>query len=150
MTKRSKTKYPGLQQGYNLKVRWEALDQDYIDKLSDEEKAWLNKFNEEYVGAGFKKNKNGTFSKKRNFHTTPEERKTCTDRNNARNRDLYTRSRTRGWIVGINDAMDVIDAIHVTSPEDALLDLIDLKDRGEDSEVFKKEQGSTKRRNKKN
>lgn len=36
--RRNKTKYPGLEKKVNLKIRHEILDQDYIDKLSPDEK----------------------------------------------------------------------------------------------------------------
>lgn len=37
-TRHSTAKYPGLDKKVNLKVRQELLDQDYINKLSPEEK----------------------------------------------------------------------------------------------------------------
>lgn len=36
--KRSRSKFPGLDPSVNLKVRQELIDQDYIDKLSEEDK----------------------------------------------------------------------------------------------------------------
>ncbi len=37
------------------RVRQEYNDFDYLNKLNPEEKAWLNKFNDEYLNASFKK-----------------------------------------------------------------------------------------------
>lgn len=37
-TKHSRSAYPGLDKGVNLKIRHEALEIDYVDKLSHEEK----------------------------------------------------------------------------------------------------------------
>lgn len=37
-TQRGNTKYPGLDKKVNLKIRHELMDQDYISKLSPEEK----------------------------------------------------------------------------------------------------------------
>lgn len=61
----------------NLKRRRDLLDYDYLNKLSDEELKWLNKFTEEYVHGTFKKGRN--LIKKKN-------RKEVYDRNNAQNR----------------------------------------------------------------
>lgn len=84
-TPRSKVKHPGLKKRYNSKLKQEYLDQDYISKLSEDEKQFLSDFNEEYYGANldFKNLENNR------FHKTKEEKKTCTDRNNARNRCIY-------------------------------------------------------------
>lgn len=69
---RKKSKYPGLNPKVNTRKRQHLIDQDYVDKLNDEEKAWLNKFNEETISASFKK-KDGKFSgnlhKKRSLKT---------------------------------------------------------------------------------
>ena len=54
------------------------VDYDYLDKLSEEEKKWLDKFSSEYYGANLK-----------NKNLSAEERKQIFDANNARNRDLW-------------------------------------------------------------
>jgi len=65
---RSQQKYPCLEKRFNLKLRDEFIDNDYIDgvfddkgnmvirPLNDKEKEWLNQFNREYINANF----NGT------------------------------------------------------------------------------------------
>lgn len=63
--KRKKTKYPNLNKDCNLKVRREYIDTYYVNgikgeggeyalrPLNDNEKAWLDKFYGEHVGASF-------------------------------------------------------------------------------------------------
>ena len=58
------------------------VDYDYIDKLSPEDKAWLDQFSSEYYGANLKNKKYPT-----------EERKKIFDANNARNRDLWNNAK---------------------------------------------------------
>lgn len=53
LTRRSKTKYAGLKREVNLKSRQRLLDFDYLDKLSEEELEFLNKFSEEAIHANF-------------------------------------------------------------------------------------------------
>src|SRR5271165_6149819 len=55
-SKRSQAPYPALDPKLNLKTRYELFDADYIDKLSEKEKQWLNDFNNEYLNADFKTN----------------------------------------------------------------------------------------------
>ena len=86
------------------------IDQDYIHKLSDKEKKWLNKFNEEEVNASLKKPR---------FNKTKEERKACYDRNNARNRDVLTRAKASGSINYIEELNNTFEG--VKSPEDILI-----------------------------
>lgn len=38
MNKRDLTQYPGLDKAVNFRIRQDLIDQDYIDKLSPEEK----------------------------------------------------------------------------------------------------------------
>ncbi len=95
--RRSKVKYPALDPEFNLKSRSELIEADYINKLSEEEKEWLNRFNEEYVNASFNKNP------KKNLHKSKKLKKDCYDRNNSRNRDILTRAKASGKFHYIDD-----------------------------------------------
>lgn len=64
------------------KVRAEYNDFDYLDQLNDEEKAWLNKFNNEYLNASFEHDDT-------DIQSYEKYGKDSNDRNNARNRCLY-------------------------------------------------------------
>lgn len=88
-TKRSRSKYPALKPELNLKTRHDLIaDYDYLKKLSSEEKEWLNKFTKEYVNAEI-----NTKQPRKNLHRNKSLKKDCYDRNNARNRCIYTRSK---------------------------------------------------------
>jgi len=52
----------------------------------------MNRFLEEWVGANF--NHGGEI-----LHSTKEAKKLCYDRNNARNRDIYSRKKTQGKLI---------------------------------------------------
>lgn len=88
-SRRSRVKYPALSKGFNLKTRSNLIDYDYLDKLSDKEKAFLNAFTSEYINADMKHH-----GKK--LHKTKKLRKDCFDRNNSRNRDILTRAQASG------------------------------------------------------
>ena len=130
--KRDKSKYPALTPNVNSRVRQEYIDYDYLDKLSEEEKQWLNDFTEEYVNASVGKQSEAHNNK---FHNTPELVKDCTDRNNARNRDLYGRTRNRVGrtkLLNYEDTINIVeDQLHRdTDPnniEDAIIDYLDKK-----------------------
>lgn len=94
--RRSQQKYPALDPQYNLKTRADLIDQDYVDKLSESDKDWLNRFNEEYVNANFKHS-----GKK--IHKTDTLRRDCYNRNNHRNRDILTRAKASGAAVYLED-----------------------------------------------
>lgn len=80
--RRDRAKYPALEKRFMPRVRQEYLDFDYLDKLNLEEKAWMNKFVDEYLNASFKKD--GT-----DIQDYETYGKDSNDRNNSRNRDLY-------------------------------------------------------------
>lgn len=67
--------------------------QEYVHLLKEDEKLWLAKFMREYNNASldFKNLDN-------NLHNTPELKKACTDRNNDRNRCIYTRESAKGML----------------------------------------------------
>jgi hypothetical protein len=86
-TKRDKVKYKNLDKSVNLKTRQDLIDYDYLHKLNKKELEWLDKFTGEWICASLD-NENP----RRNLHKTKKLRKDCYDRNNARNRDILTRS----------------------------------------------------------
>lgn len=102
--KRSKMKYPYLNKSVNLKIRSDYIEPGYVNgvrsvdgsgegirPLNEEELEWLNKFYSEYVGASVSSKDEERLEKQ--LHNTPELAKDCTDKNNARNRCLYNRSK---------------------------------------------------------
>lgn len=133
-SKRSKQKLPGLDKKKNLKIRQEYIDYDYIDKLSQEEKEWLNQFTEEYISGSFKKTKSGNYSSK-NLHKSKKLRKDCYDRNNSRNRDLYGITKINNML---HDQEKILTTVvekkkdtsktNINETEDAIIELIDLND----------------------
>lgn len=98
--KRKRTKYPNLDRMMNLRTRTEEVNDvsSYVGKLNKEEKEWLNKFMGEWNNADldYKKLEN-------NLHNTPDLKKSCTDRNNARNRDIYARAKASGNLMALSD-----------------------------------------------
>ena len=117
--RRSETKHPALKPELNLKSRYELIDYDYIKKLSEEEKDWLNKFTEEYVNASI-----NTEDLSKNLHNTDELKKDCYKRNNARNRDILTKAKISGNHVSIDEMFVKKKSLKVDT-EETLLDKID-------------------------
>lgn len=124
MAKSSK-KYRGLEKKLNLKIRQELIDQDYIKKLSKEEKEWLNKFNLEYVAADFRHEEP--------LHKTKKLKKKCEDSNNARNRDSYSVTKSNNMLKGMNKKtspiLDSNRSTNLREVEETLIKIIDLKDK---------------------
>lgn len=74
----------------NLKIRYDEIaDIDYLHKLNDREKKWMNDFMAGYVVAS---RKTPLFTKKADW-------KKNEDRNNARNRCIMTRAKSQGKLV---------------------------------------------------
>lgn len=120
MKKKNKKKktFHALNPYANPKVRREFIDVDYVDKLSDKEKEWLNKFMDEYNGANL-----DFENPRKNLHKTKKLKKDCTDRVNARNRDLYAKSKIKNELYFLNEDIDG----ETDNIEDALIDYIDNK-----------------------
>jgi hypothetical protein len=114
-TRRNSQKYPTLSPGFNLKTRTDLLEIDYVDKLSEQEKFWLNKFNEEYVNASIDRK-----DRKNNLHKSKDLVKDCYDRNNARNRDVLTRVKATGEDYTLRET-------ETYNPEDQIIENIDRK-----------------------
>lgn len=117
-TKRAKVKYSALDPTVNLKTRYELIsDYDYLDKLTDKEKSWLNKFTKEYVNADLDKKKG------KNLHKTDKMKKDCYDRNNARNRCIWTKCKASGKFVSIDEVPK--KAIENEAYEEHLIEKLD-------------------------
>ena len=91
-TKRETKKFPALDRKVNLKSRQHLLDFDYLHKLDDAAKEWLNRFVEEEVHANLK-------HKGEILNKTPADRKRIYDANNARNRDLYLKQELKNKLL---------------------------------------------------
>lgn len=122
--RRSNVQYPGLNRAVNRRVVREYMDQDYIDKLSPEEKQWLSNFNDEWLTGNF--NHEGKV-----LHKSAKKRKEIYNRNNARNRDTVSILKQRGHVNNtpnlaktVEGTQEKLEKNHV---EDAVIDIIDLK-----------------------
>lgn len=130
--KRSREKYPALRTDLNLKTRIELIDYDYVDKLDDEAKDFLNRFTEEYVNTNFKhKGKRvhkpkikEKFVKSRNKKKKYDANaKDSYDRNNARNNDVYTTQRASNQLHYLED----LNKTGIESDEDKLIQRMDYE-----------------------
>lgn len=141
-------KYPALVKEMNLKIRQESLDQDYINKLSEEEKAWLNQFNKEFVLADFRDKKDRLHPKEyitKKVKTTGKKKKVdiykkdCEDRNNSRNRDAYSITKINNMLKGEDLFVYADHNNRSTNPNDTENVLIDYLDqlRNTDSDTDK-------------
>lgn len=137
--RRNQTKFPALEKKYNLLSRQDLLDFDYLDKLNDKEKAWLNKFVEEEVNASFRHSNP--------LNKTKKQRKACYDKNNARNRDLLTKNKILG---NVEDLMSVTKETSGLNPEELLIgiqekELEELNNLNSSLDSTKNGQNSTKK-----
>lgn len=92
--RRHRCKYPALERSLNIKTRRYYIETEYVNgvydddgreifrPLTDEEKAWLNKFYEETIVTKF--NKDDT-----DFYNSTEERRALWRENNRRNKCLF-------------------------------------------------------------
>lgn len=74
----------GLKKSAHKKYVKDFVDVDYVEKLTEEEKEWLNQFLDEYYDTSFYK-----YKEKGYLHNTEELKKSCGTLDNARRRDIY-------------------------------------------------------------
>lgn len=120
-SKRKDVRFPALDPKYNLKNRFEEIQDiaSYAKGLPDEAKDWLNSFTEEYVNANFT-------HKGQKIITDPAAKRESYSRNNARNRDVFTKSRIQEKMLSIGDVL--------TDEDELSSRLADLFQRFEESE----------------
>lgn len=126
-------KYPGLEPKVNPRIRRDYSDQDYINDLSDKEKDWLNRFNEEWVHANFNHNgkrihplkqKTKTIKKNGKKRSVDVYKQKCEHNNNARNRDAFAISKASN----ILEAFKPIEKASAKDEyEDKLIEMIDAE-----------------------
>ena len=122
-SRRSQSEEPDLNPKLNLKRRYELYDQDYIHKLSPKERAWLNKFNREYITDTLDRD-----NPKKNLHKTKKLIKDCDDRNNARNRDVLTLAKASKQLTDFEELREETDK---NNYEDYIIEELDKKDARE-------------------
>lgn len=86
---RHKEKFPALNVKRMVSNRREYVDYDYVAGLDDKAKDFLNRFTEEYYIANFN-------HKGKGVDKTKKAKKDSYDRNNQRNRDLYSKAKVTG------------------------------------------------------
>lgn len=126
-TRRKQTKYPGLVKSVNRRVIREYMDQDYIDKLSPEEKQWLSNFNEEWLSANFD-------HEGETLHKSKKDQLEIYNRNNARNRDQVSILKQFGHINNTKNLAKTYEAtqekvLEKNHVEDSMVALIDEQNR---------------------
>lgn len=113
--RRTKNKFPALNPLLNLKTRIEEItDIDYVHKLNTEEKQWLNNFMEEWVNA------NLDHSGKK-FHKSKKSRKIVYDRNNARNRDVFSQSKAQNKLNYIDNPLSASLDTSINTEDELIL-----------------------------
>lgn len=125
---RSKEKYAALNFKRQVKTRLDALETDYVNKLSDEEKAWLNAFLEETVITNFQ-------HKGQKFYTSKKSKSEHYGSNNARNRCMFTKAKAMNMLVNTANPQalanlldkDQAENSDYSNYEDALIEAISLK-----------------------
>lgn len=120
---RDKEKYPGLNVKRMVSNRKEYVDYDYVEGLDDTAKDFLNRFTEEYYIANFK-------HKGKKLGRKKKDRKDSYDRNNQRNRDLYSKAKVTGLLDNaptkeyLQSKLDNQYLEHFTDQEDILIELL--------------------------
>lgn len=139
-TRRSKAKYPALDPEFNLKMRKDLIDYDYLNKLNPAELKWLNSFTEEYTNADFNHKDTRVHDKiikvkhikyKKKDKNVDVYKSDSYKRNNDRNNDIYTRMSASGKLVDLDSASNSRD----NSFEDRLIEKLDAKNRGDSDET---------------
>lgn len=156
--KRKNVKHASLTKRFNSRIRQEYIDMDYIDDLDDTvkknklpngkmvtDKEWMSIFMSEWNNASVTgiKDKTGKTAKKNNLHRTPKEAKECTDRNNSRNRDIYSIAKAQNMVhkqdyETLQDWIEEKKEVNQNYTEDAIIDFLDeaydLNDSGSDTD----------------
>lgn len=108
---------------FKTKIRQELLDQDYVHKLNDKEREWLERFNKEFVAGSFEKA--GKKYSSKNLHKGKEKRKELYRENNKRKIDAHGVAKAMNTLIPIKDSSNTTNNNNYI--EDAMIDMIDGK-----------------------
>lgn len=118
----------------HTKVRQELYkDIDYFDKLSEEERNWLDKFNKEYIDADFRHSKriHKKKIKVKKIASTGKKKKIdigakdCYDANNSRNSDTFSVTKANNLLEGEKSLVKASKTTKLDAYEDAIIECID-------------------------
>lgn len=115
MSKKRKNPLYGLHPKHARKANRDFIDFDYVSRLSEDEKLWLNQFSHEFYQARF-------LNDTKNLHDDQESQRACYGANNARNRDIWNKQ-TKSRVPPPSHFGSRLDLI-----EDAIIDRIDEED----------------------
>lgn len=118
-TKRSQTKYPGLNPALNKGSIRDFLDFDYLDQLSPKDKEFLNKFATESYSADFRGDKP--------LYTGKKKRRQIYRENNSRNNDMTSYLGNYRRLESFEDLKDY--DLKTRNQEDSWIELIDIKNK---------------------
>ena len=112
--KRASKKFPALDPRVNSRTKQQYIDYDYLDKLTQDEKEWLNRFSGEYYSGDFKKESgsvrgDGKYLKDCIHPTDAATRKECYDRNNHNNMDYFSVAKAKGEMLYPTDMIEAVD-----------------------------------------
>lgn len=147
--RRNKVKYPSLEAKYNTRIRQEYTDvEEYAKDLDDTNKVhklpngqmvtakeWMALFMDEWNNASVPKQED---ARKGKFHRSKKRVKECTDRNNARNTDIYGIAKARNLAhhmepYALNKKIEETVYSSTNNVEDAIIDMLD-KNKLDDTE----------------
>lgn len=117
-SRRSRKKYPALDKQYNLHIRGEYIDYDYLHKLDPEQLKWLNQFTEEELNANLKDAK---------FNKKQKDRNRVYQNNNRRNHCIYGKAKAAGRMSEV--ILDYNDYDKSVNEEDEMIKRLDPKKR---------------------
>lgn len=108
--KYTKQKYPALNVKYQVANRRELIDYDYVHKLSEEDKDWLDRFTSEVIITNF--NHRGE-----QLITDVEEKRSLYRDNNKRNVDIFSTNKANGSLMYSSNGLNKEDPI-TGNPDD--------------------------------
>ena len=138
--RRKRVPQASLEKRYNSRIRQEYIDMDYIKKLDNTKKncklpdgtmvtelEYMDLFMREWNNASVPKQAE---PEKGKLHRTAKEIKSCTDRNNQRNADIYGIAKARNLVYKMDyetlkEYIEDKETVNYNYVEEAMIDILD-------------------------